>query len=670
MLRHFGVRAPEQVLTTTLDLLVSLSTSVAYFSSIAMLILDVRSTHGTSSLGTYFDSSVFLIMFILLGRVLEAYAKSRTTDAVGLLGQLRPETALLVEHPSHVLNPIDDDGCEPEDTEVGSGVSEENLERRAISPKSSSSDPPEKNHVFQSYGRSTTAIPVDHLEKGDLILIPPGSLPCTDGIIIHGATTFDESSLTGESKPVNKTPGDTIFTGTTNLSSAIVIRATALPSETMLDGIMTAVSDAATHKAPIEKLAERLTGVFVPVIIYLSLVVLVVWLSLSLTGRVSANSTSGETENAGGRVFWAIEFAISTLVVACPCGIGLAVPCANAVGNGLAAKIGILAGGGGEAFLAATKVGAVVFDKTGTLTEGKCRVTDEKAWSRSDFSTIATQGSTGSADEYQDLRIDEVERAVMEVEKGSTHPLAKGLVEHLGNKLEPIFRSISESRPLKRPISVVSSKELPGRGLECQIQFGESKHEDLEGVNKLELLIGNAALLKDHGVELDESSRQLLEKWSREAKSVVLVAIRQASANSISASHSPCLPGYELHHAYALADPPRSSAKTIISKIQKEGIEVYILSGDNPHTARAMARMVGVKDKNVHAGVSPIQKAEMIEQIRSTILPRPSTWDKIRPFIVRKQREEREQPQSNSSEHGRAKVMFVGGELYSPSGLS
>ncbi|ODO05193.1 hypothetical protein L198_01882 [Cryptococcus wingfieldii CBS 7118] len=527
---QFGVgrRLPKRPLTWrsafsfgSMDLLVVLSTTVSYFASIAMLAIDVQNPSGTDSVGTYFDSCVFLIMFILLGRTLEAYAKSRTTDAVSLLGGLRPDTALLVGETSHST-----DG----------------------SPGSSATPQSRK-------------IPIDHLEIGDLLLLPPGSLPPTDALLVSGTTTFDESSLTGESKPIHKHPGDEIFTGTVNLSSAVTVRVLRLGGDTMIEKIIRAVSDAASRKAPLEKLAEKLTGVFVPVIVYLSLIVLAVWLPLALTNTVEPHSV------AGGKVFFALEFAISTLVVACPCGIGLAVPCANAVGNGVAAKAGILASGGGEAFLGATKISRVVFDKTGTLTVGRSEVMNE-VWE-----------GAASGDKENRQRI---LKGVLELERASTHPLAVGMVEYLEK---------SPLAPSGERVEVVDTEEIAGRGLKASLRIGQIS---------IDLLVGNVALMTDHNVEISEQAHVTVSTWSTEAKSVILIAMSDAPGS------------YALSALYSLSDHPRPEAAEVIAFLRKRGIAVNMLSGDNETTARAVGKMVGLGENEVKGGVGPKGKAETI----------------------------------------------------------
>ncbi|CAK9784363.1 heavy metal translocatin [Cutaneotrichosporon oleaginosum] len=504
----------------SMDLLVTLSTTVSYFASIAMMALDVKAGPKSMSVGTYFDSSVFLIMFILLGRTIEAYAKSRTTDAVALLGNLRPATALLVE--------------------------EANAEgEKRLSTDTEDSGPHE--------------VPVDHVEYGDVILIMPGSLPPTDGVVVSGTSKFDESSLTGESLPVTKNPGDEVYTGTTNQTSAIHVRVTGLAAETMLERIIQAVSDASGRKAPLEKAAERLTGVFVPLVVYFALGVLAFWMGMVYGGRIAPHHYHGP----GGRAFFALEFAIAVLVVACPCGIGLAVPCANAVGNGLAAATGILASGGGEAFTAATAVTTIAFDKTGTLTTGQSTVTDE----------YVPETELGA----------EVTRALRAVEAQSTHPLAVGLASYL-------------SAQSSAALEVVESTEIAGRGLRATVA----------GERTLELLVGNAALLTENNVDIPPSAEETLAQWSTDAKSVVLCAARPAGAGN----------PFVLTAMYALADAPRESTAGVLALLRQRGYRVVMLSGDNEVTARAVGRLVGITAEDVHAGVGPQGKAAAIAEMQ------------------------------------------------------
>lgn len=552
LLAHRTTRAPRKFTWKSffsfgsMDLLVSLSTTVSYFASVAMMILDIKAGPGAMSMGTYFDSSVFIIMFILLGRTLEAYAKSRTTDAVALLGTLRPDTAFLVSDSEKAL--------EASDSESDSGHANGNGEANGNGGHSS----------------NTQEIPIDQVEYGDILLVHPGALPPTDGVIVHGSTTFDESSLTGESLPVSKSPGDEVFTGTTNQSSAVTIRVTSLAGDTMLERIIRAVSDASGRKAPLERVAERLTGVFVPIVVYIALAVLAIWLGVVFGGLIDPSRYHG----SGGRAFFAIEFAVAVLVVACPCGIGLAVPCANAVGNGLAAAAGILASGGGTAFTNATKVTTIAFDKTGTLTVGKSVVTDEY---------------------YLGANEEEIAAATKAVEGLSTHPLATGLVDYLTTSL---------------PVSILESAEIAGRGIRASVSIRETQ---------LEVLVGNQALLVENGVSLPTEAEERIDTWSNDAKSIVLVASRPLHPPSGPSASSSAQ--FSLVGMYALSDPPRETTSAVLAQLKEKGYDLVMLSGDNIATARAVARMVGIDAENVHAGVGPEGKAAAIADMQSKLRP-------------------------------------------------
>ena len=175
--------------------------------------------------------------------------------------------------------------------------------------------------------RRVQQIHIDEIELGDDILIPSGSIPPADGSIVHGTTNVDESSLTGESVPIPKSPGDKLFTGTTNVTSAVTIRVTNLGNETALQQIVRAVGESLNRKAPIEDLADRITSVFVPIVIYMSLIVLIIWLAISLTpGTIPLSWFPNGQPQTADRVFFAFQFAIALLAIACPYGIGLAAP--------------------------------------------------------------------------------------------------------------------------------------------------------------------------------------------------------------------------------------------------------------------------------------------------------------------------------------------------------
>jgi len=303
----------------SMNTLMSLGTTIAYISSVSQMIAAAvdRATE-TNDSNFYFDSVVFLTFFLLLGRLIESYSKSKTGDAVEALAKLRPTTATLVQW-------------------------------------------------YGSEKEEDVVVNADMLEFGDTVRVTHGSSPPADGIVVQGQSNFDESSLTGESRLVKKVVGDEVFSGTVNKDASILVRITGTSGQSMLDQIVKVVREGQTKRAPIEQFADMLTAYFVPAIVLVAILTWIIWMSLGFAKRVPGHYLD---VSSGGWVAFSLQFAISVFVVACPCGIALAAPTAIFVGGGLAAKYGILAKGGGVAFEKASRIDCVVFDKTGTLTVG------------------------------------------------------------------------------------------------------------------------------------------------------------------------------------------------------------------------------------------------------------------------------------------------------------
>lgn len=407
----------------SMNMLLSLGTSIAYWSSIGTLAQSASRSGVTMSL-SYFDTVVFLTMFILAGRVLEAYSKTKTDTAVELLSNLRPKDAFLVS--------FGDEGPAEED------ISDmEVLINRSPTKK----------------------VLVDVLEVGDYIRVPAGGSPSADGIVVSGSALFDESSLTGESRAVIKIPGDRIFTGTINKGDALCIRVSSLPTASLLDRIVSTVREGQAKRAPVERTADLITGYFVPAITLVAIITFVIWLGLGQGGALAADYKDA---GSGSWTVWSLQFAIAVFVVACPCGIGLAAPTALFVGSGLAAQHGILVKGGGEAFQEASALDVIVFDKTGTLT------TDEQ-------SIVA----------HQLLRPEAIDARltwsmVAALESSSNHPIAKALTsfsqaqgervmlsdvqisEQSGNGLRGTFTALSndEKATTKRYEAIIGKEEF------------------------------------------------------------------------------------------------------------------------------------------------------------------------------------------------------------------
>ncbi|KAG6119804.1 hypothetical protein E4U13_007310 [Claviceps humidiphila] len=512
----------------SMNMLMSLGTTIAYFSSVAQMIAaGIRRDSHVPESRFYFDSVVFLTLFLLAGRLIEAYSKSKTGNAVGALAKLRPSTAPLLEkHPT-------------------TGV------------------------------QTTSVTAIDQLEQGDRILVPRGASPAVDGLIITGETTFDESSLTGESRPIKKVPGDQVFAGTVNKGDAITVTVTGTCGKSMLDQIVDVVREGQTKRAPVEQIADLLTSYFVPVITLIAVTTWIIWFSLALRGAVS----SPEVKASGGSAAFAFQFAIAVFVVACPCGLALAAPTAIFVGGGIAAKHGILAKGGGEAFEKASKIDCVVFDKTGTLTEGgEPKITDSEL--------------------FPDQNIRDFDRHTLlsglkAAEEQSSHPIAKAIVNFCGSQIPSA--------------SLDKVEELPGRGMKASYQD-----------HPFDLAVGSELLMRDLSIHLSPAICSRLQSWKMEAKSVAMMAVKSRHPPSSTADDTDH-GNWSLAAIVSVSDPVRPEAIAVVEALVARGTQVWMLSGDNVTTAKAVARLVGIKETNVLAEVLPSEKADKIKYLQAAL---------------------------------------------------
>ncbi|KAL2021713.1 hypothetical protein VTK56DRAFT_6805 [Thermocarpiscus australiensis] len=511
----------------SMNTLMSLGTTIAYISSVSQMI--AAAAHQPAEVkdsNFYFDSVVFLTFFLLLGRLIESYSKSRTGDAVEMLGKLRPTTAILVE---------------------GYGSEKE----------------------------ADAVVKADLLDFGDVVRVTHGASPPADGVVVRGESSFDESSLTGESRLVKKVPGDEVFSGTVNKDASLLVRITGAPGQSLLDQIVNVVREGQTKRAPIEQVADLLTSYFVPVVTLIAILTWIIWLSLGLSGRIPSHFLD---VTSGGWVAFSLQFAIAVFVVACPCGLALAAPTAIFVGGGIAAKHGILAKGGGEAFEKASRVDCVVFDKTGTLTVGgEPSITDSEIYPE------------------DDAQRDALLAALKAVEENSSHPIAKAIVSFCSTK--------TSSR-----VTIDALQEIPGKGMKATYRAATPEQS-------FELAVGNEAFMQDFSVPIPPQTSQSLQQWKSEAKSVALIATRPIRDDQNSAP-------WTLAAALSIADPIRPEAPRIIRALQDRGTRVWMLSGDNPTTAAAVAQQLGIPADQVIAGVLPTGKADRIKYLQSTLKAR------------------------------------------------
>lgn len=464
--------------TANMDTLVALSTGIAYvFSVFNMLFTDFWLSRGLEA-HVYFEAAAVIIAFILLGKLLEEKAKGNTSTAIKKLMGLQPKTVIVMLA----------DGTEKQ-------------------------------------------IPIEQVQAGDIILVKPGEKIAVDGIVTSGNSYVDESMLSGEPVPVLKAVDEKVFAGTINQKGGFQFKAVKVGKETMLAQIIKMVQDAQGSKAPVQKLVDKIAGIFVPVVIGIALVTFAVWCILG-------------GDNA---VVQGLLAAITVLVIACPCALGLATPTAIMVGVGKGAESGILIKDA-ESLELAKKVTAVVLDKTGTITEGRPEVTAVQ-WLNDD---------------------DHSKTVLLSIEKQSEHPLAEAVVKYLKGA-ESSNLSLFES--------------ITGKGAKADYE-GETYY------------VGNMKLMLENNISIADSLQKHAVQWGKEAKTVIWFS------NST-----------EALAVIAIADKIKATSQQAIKELQAMGIDLYMLTGDNEATAKAIAAQTGIQ--HYKAEVMPQDKADFVKKLQS-----------------------------------------------------
>lgn len=488
-----------------MNVLIALGTSAAYFYSIFACVYAMFRPDFDAEV--FFDTSAMLIPIIILGKFLETVAKGRTSEAVKKLMSLQPPTALLVE--------MDDEG-------------------RIVS---------EKEIDFML------------VQRGDLLKVLPGAKIPTDGEVMAGVTSVDESMITGESIPVEKNKGAQVIGGTINQKGSVIVRATRVGAHTSLAQIIRYIQDAQTDKAPIQMFADRVSSVFVPAVVVVALVTFFVWFGLTSTGVVVV--PKGSTT-----FLFPLLFAISVIVISCPCALGLATPTAVMVGTGIGAENGILIKGGSH-LETAHRISTVIFDKTGTLTVGKPAVTAfDFVGDHSDFRPSSLSNSLSNVDVYM---------FVAAAESGSEHPLARALLDYCTEQ-SPQF-------PVANDFEYTS-----GRGIRCSVK-GHS------------VVIGNRGWHDENSIVVSDTIESSMRVSEQAGNTVVLVSVDSRVRAIVS-----------------VADILKPEARACVSHLRSRGISCWMVTGDNHRTAEAVARSVGID--NVLADVLPNQKSEKVRQLQ------------------------------------------------------
>ena len=483
--RSFFINAWKQARyrKANMDTLVALSTGVAWiFSLFNTAFPDFWHQRGIHP-HVYYEAAAVVIAFISLGKLLEEKAKSNTSSALKKLMGLQPKTVTL--------------------------VTDEN---------------------------QTREIPISQVKINDLLLVKPGDKIPVDGSVTAGNSFVDESMISGEPVPVAKNAGDKVFAGTINQKGSFRFRAEKVGGETLLAQIIKMVQEAQGSKAPVQKLVDKIAGIFVPVVIGISILTFITWM---IVGGEHAFTQ-------------ALLTAVTVLVIACPCALGLATPTAIMVGVGKGAENNILIKDA-ESLELAHKVNSIVLDKTGTITEGKPEVTDLQF-------VPETDEALGRS-------------VLLAIEEQSEHPLA-----------EAVVRKLKEENTTALPIPRIES--ITGTGV-------------MAAYNGRNWLVGNKKLMNDYGVPIPADVEATMLSLQQQAKTVVLFAS-----------------GKMIIAIIAIADTIKPSSKEAIKKMQDQGIDVYMLTGDNQQTAGAIAREVGLK--HYKAEVLPADKAAFIQELQKS----------------------------------------------------
>jgi len=432
-------------------------------------------------------------------------------------------------------------------------------------------------------------LPVEQVHIDDEVIVRPGERIPVDGVVLSGSSSVDESMITGESVPVEKGVGDPLIGATLNQQSLLRMHATKVGTDTMLASIIRMVEQAQGSKAPIQRLADTISGIFVPVVLAISGLTFISWIviaNLTTVGETSAAHSGTHMAMANDPWLVAIVPAIAVLVVACPCALGLATPTAIMVGTGKGAQLGILIKGG-ESLERIQAVRAVLLDKTGTITKGKPELTDVIAVSN--------------------ISEDNLLRLVAQAEQGSEHPLASAIVEGAkarglslgsipqrltalaGRGLEALVNSHSELLYFRE----FSQKKIPSRSSIARVRL-----EPLYAGQYSHLLVGTRRLFTERSIAYTAAER-LLEALEKQGKTAMLVAVDGALAGII-----------------AVADTVKVGSAQAIQQLQAQGITVWMITGDNQRTALAIAAQVGISPKHVLAPVLPEDKANQVKHLQ------------------------------------------------------
>ena len=529
--------------SSTMDTLVSLGVVVAYFYSLAQLLMNPALTahvhHAGGSFWSmftghhaplYFDSASMVTLFLLIGRAIEHRTRHRSSEALRTLLSMGAKEATLLR-----------------------------TDKQGVTKQ--------------------VQVPVEDLMPDDLFLVRPGEKIATDGVVVEGSSAVDASLLTGESVPVEVHPGDAVTGATVNTSGSLTVRATRVGAETTLAKMGELVASAQETKAPIARLADRVSAVFVPVILVISALTLIGWWLISGDGAAAFNA------------------AVSVLVVACPCALGLATPTALLAGTGRGWQLGILIRNA-QVLEATSTVDRVVLDKTGTVTTGEMSVAFYGTFGDYESAGDLAGISPDSADSKNERSLS-VLRDAAAVEALSEHPIARAIA---GFAREQGVLAEGASAP-----SVSDFEGVPG-GVRGVLSGAGDGAEN--GASRL-VVVGTPEYLQAAGAQLSEGQLALLDQARRAGLTTVVVA-RGEALDEAPSSTSALQPVGMI----SVADTPKPEAAETMTQLRELGLEPILLTGDAPQVAQAVASQVGISADNVYAGVTPEGKSQVVRQLQ------------------------------------------------------
>uniref|UniRef100_A0A8D0GR11 Copper-transporting ATPase 2 n=1 Tax=Sphenodon punctatus TaxID=8508 RepID=A0A8D0GR11_SPHPU len=536
--------------STNMDVLIVLATTIAYLYSCVILVVAIAEKANQSPV-TFFDTPPMLFVFIALGRWLEHIAKSKTSEALAKLMSLQATEATLVTlGPDHSV------------------IREEQ-------------------------------VPVELVQRGDVVKVVPGGKFPVDGKVIDGNSMADESLITGEAMPVVKKPGSTVIAGSINAHGSVLVSATHVGSDTTLAQIVKLVEEAQMSKAPIQQLADKFSGYFVPFIIIISTLTLVVWITIGFVDfsiiqkyfpHLSQNVSDAELV-----IRFAFQTSITVLSIACPCALGLATPTAVMVGTGVAAQNGILIKGG-KPLEMAHKIKTVMFDKTGTITYGVPKVM-----------RVLMLGDPAA------LSLKTVLAVTGTAEASSEHPLGMAVTKYCKEELVTEILGYC-----------TDFQAVPGCGISCKVAsigavLGPSKQSLNEQNSSLSsdgnpnlvlgitepdavpqtysVLIGNREWMRRNGLHIPNDVNDAMTAHEMKGQTAILIAIDGALCAMI-----------------AIADTVKQEAALAVHTLKSMGVDVVLITGDNRKTAKAIATQVGIK--KVFAEVLPSHKVAKVQELQ------------------------------------------------------